>query len=123
MASAPIVHLHDVDRFACLAVRYLADKDAPTFRQDVMAQHAIAYCLLSLSKTVDRIDRENPSFLQRRLDADLPWQKFIGLQSFLGRGFDRLDADALRRSVIDDLPALILVTQRYLADWQGQTEG
>ena len=122
MASAPIVHLHDVDRFARLAVIYLAGRSAPALRQDLMAQHAIAYCLLSLSNAVARIDTENPGFLRDQLRADIAWQYFIEIQIFLGRGFDRLDADALRRTVIDDLPALISVTETYLAEWDDQNE-
>ena len=77
MASAPIVHLHDVDRFARLAVNYLAGRSASEFRQDLMAQHAIAYCLLSLSNAVARIDTENPGFLRDQLRADIAWQYFI----------------------------------------------
>lgn len=119
MASAPKVHLFDVHQFACEAQRFLGQQDVLTFRDDLKGQRAIAYCLLSLARALERIETENPGLLRAEVSSELQWSRFRQLYRFLGRGIDRVEADSLRRTVLDDVPPLIAVTAQYLSKHRG----
>ena len=105
------VSLKDMLGHAREAVELLGDAS----REDLGRHRVMQPALTRLVEIVgEAANRVSPA--TRRESPEIPWPQIIGMRNRLAHGYDVIDLDLLRDTVISDLPPLIAVLREIVED-------
>jgi uncharacterized protein with HEPN domain len=97
----PALALRDIAEAIDAIKRFTLDTDVATFRADPKTVAAVERKLLVISEAAIRLGDQ-----AEVLCPGLPWRNIRGIGNWLRHQYDRVDMDAIWRTVIDDLPPL-----------------
>jgi uncharacterized protein with HEPN domain len=84
-------------------------------RGDLATQRLVELALTRLVETVGEAASRIPKEIQGR-SPDIPWTQIVTMRHRLVHGYDAVDPDLLWSTVTEDLPALIPLLERVLAE-------
>ena len=96
------VRLHHMLDYAQEAVALMQDKTRADLEDSRVLQLALVRLIEVVGEAAGRVSGEK----QREL-SNIPWRAIIGMRNRLIHGYDFADIDILRKTVDEDLPALI----------------
>jgi uncharacterized protein with HEPN domain len=103
-------YLRDILDSARAIRSYLADVSREQFEANSEKQDAVIRRYAVMGEAARRL---SPAALKTL--ADLPWRQITGMRNILIHGYDEVDEAALWDTAQQDLPALILRLEAYLA--------
>ena len=98
----PEASLLDMVLHASEAVELLGDASLDELEGNRERQLALTQLLEIIGEAANRI----PQSMQKQYAA-IPWVRIVGMRNRLIHGYDSLDLDVLRDTIINDLPPLI----------------
>ena len=101
----------DMLNYAREAAELLGDTSLEELGRNRMMQLALTRLVEILGEAANRVSQAT-----RRKNPEIPWPQIIGMRNRLVHGYDVLDLDLLRYTVISDLPPLIAVLRGIVED-------
>jgi uncharacterized protein with HEPN domain len=111
--------LHDRERLKHMldaardAVAFVQGRKRVDLDTDRMLLHALVHCVQVIGEAAARV-----SEITRQLHPQLPWPKMVGMRHILIHAYFEIDADAVWRVVLENLPDLISELEQALANNQ-----
>jgi uncharacterized protein with HEPN domain len=107
----PALSLRDIAEAIDAIKRFTQGMDAAAFREDAKTVAAVERKLQVISEAAIRLGE-----LAEVLCPGLPWRNIRGIGNWLRHQYDRIDVEAIWRTVIDDLPPLESAIARALSN-------
>ena len=101
----------DVLNAAKLTVEFTDGMDSKAFSEDAKTQSAVLYKLLVLGEAVKRLTEDF-----RSEHSELPWKLMAGMRDQLIHNYDSVDVDLVWKTLQKDIPTVITVLTRLLAE-------
>ena len=101
----------DVLNAAKLAVEFVEGMGSKAFADDPKTQSAVLHQLLVLGEAVKRLTEDF-----RSEHSDLPWKLMAGMRDQLIHNYDSVDVDLVWKTLQKDIPTVIMVLTRVLAE-------
>lgn len=109
---------HDEDvrlRHMLMAAREAVELSRSLSREALARQRTAELALIKLVETVGEAASRVPGETRDRA-PEVPWAQVVTMRHRLVHGYDAVDLDVLWSTVTDDLPELIAVLERLLAN-------
>jgi uncharacterized protein with HEPN domain len=107
----PALALRDIVEAIGAIKQFTRDMDAAAFRSDPKTVAAVERKLQVISEAAIRLGEQ-----AEVLCPGLPWRNIRGIGNWLRHQYDRVDVEAIWRTVIDDLPPLESAVTRALSN-------
>jgi uncharacterized protein with HEPN domain len=104
-------YLLDMLNSAKLAMSYVADRTEELFYQDVMYQDALIRRIEIIGEAARRISSVTQAEMQ-----EIPWQEIIGMRNILIHEYDDVSLRVVWQTVNNQLPSLILILEKAIAE-------
>lgn len=91
--------LLDIFRAAQLVLEFSQDMDKGSFFNDLKTQSAILHQLMVIGEAVKRLSTEF-----RARHPEVPWTLVAGMRDKLIHGYDMVDLEQVKQTVIQDVP-------------------
>lgn len=102
--------LHDMLRAARTALRLTGDLPAEAFLEDERTHFAVLHQLMIIGEAANRLS------VSAKGAMDLPWKRIVGQRHVVVHDYGRIDLNEIWKTVRNDLPTLITIVERYLAE-------
>lgn len=107
----PAVALRDIAEAIDAIKQFTRDMDEAGFRADAKTLAAVERKLQVISEAAIRLGDQ-----AEILCPGLPWRNIRGIGNWLRHQYDRVDVEAIWRTVVDDLPPLQSAVTRALSN-------
>lgn len=107
----PALSLRDIAEAIDAIKQFTRDMDAAAFRADAKTVAAVERKLQVISEAAIRLGDQ-----AEVLCPGLPWRDIRGIGNWLRHQYDRVDVEAIWRTVIDELPPLQSAVTRALSN-------
>jgi uncharacterized protein with HEPN domain len=98
--------LADLMRRECeTALSFVDGVDRAAFLADVLLQHAVAMCLVTVGEYATKLAQSAPDFVERR--PDVPWTSIVGMRNRIAHGYYDLDFEVVWDTLQTSIPELI----------------
>lgn len=71
---------------------------------------AVEKLFINLGEASRRIDPAQAALIQ-----GVPWARVIGLRNILAHGYEQIEHEVLYKTIVSDLPGLVIALQNWLA--------
>jgi uncharacterized protein with HEPN domain len=100
-----IDHLEQMLEHATLGLSFVEGLDIAAFRQDQMAQHALAMVLINIGEVTTKILRRNRKLVED--NPQMPWHLIIGMRNRIAHDYHSVDIDVVWQVAQDSLRDLL----------------